>query len=103
MLVLSRKNEQAVVVGAPDLLDQLVRITVLEIGNGNVKLGFEADDGVMVHREEVWQRIRNSRPRDPPIVGVGQNGARNAGNLQRVLSGAGKRKSGVRSVAYKTP
>ena len=31
---------------------------VLDIQNGKVKLGFEVDAGVPVHRLEVWERIR---------------------------------------------
>jgi carbon storage regulator CsrA len=35
----------------------LIKITVLEIGIGKVKLGFEADGDIPVHRMEVWERI----------------------------------------------
>jgi carbon storage regulator CsrA len=57
MLVLSRKNRQSVVVGSADGFQYLCKITVLAISNGKVKLGFDVDAGVPVHREEVWQRI----------------------------------------------
>jgi carbon storage regulator CsrA len=57
MLVLSRKTEESVVVGGADGLTRLLKVTVLEIRNGIVKLGFEADDAVPVHRSEVWDRI----------------------------------------------
>jgi len=43
MLVLSRKNNESVVVGGPGSLQSLIRVTVLEIKNGTVRLGFEAD------------------------------------------------------------
>jgi len=59
MLVLSRKNDESVVVGA-DSLGGRVKVTVLEIGNGRVRLGFEANKDVPVYREEVWERICNS-------------------------------------------
>ena len=58
MLVLSRKNDQSVVIGADDSLRGTVKVTVLEIGNGRVRLGFEANKDVPVHRAEVWERIR---------------------------------------------
>ena len=70
MLVLSRKNDESVVVGGTDGLRGAVKVTVLEIGNGIVRLGFEADSDVPVHREEVWERIRATRPRDPPTGGL---------------------------------
>ena len=57
MLVLSRKTQESVVVGGTDGLTRLLKVTVLEIRNGMVKLGFEADDTVPVHRTEVWDRI----------------------------------------------
>ena len=34
------------------------KVTVLEIGHGAVRLGFEVDKAVPVHRWEVWERIR---------------------------------------------
>src|SRR4051812_10784937 len=57
MLVLSRKSQESVVVGGPGGGERLLVVTVLEIGNGMVRLGFEADRSVAVHRREVWERI----------------------------------------------
>lgn len=60
MLVLSRKNSEAIVVGnATDAAGhpQQVIITVLRIGHGFVKLGIEAPGSVAVHRLEVWDRV----------------------------------------------
>ena len=65
MLVLSRKNRESVVVGGADGFHRLLKVTVLEIQGGNVRLGFEVDPDVPVHRSEVWERIRgngNGRP-----------------------------------------
>jgi carbon storage regulator CsrA len=45
-------------------MDRLVTVTVLEIGAGKVRLGFEAPNAVPVHRGEIWERIRTARP--PP-------------------------------------
>lgn len=58
MLVLSRKSRQSVVVGGTDGFEHVLKVTVLEIRPGSVKLGFEADAKVPVHRSEVWERIQ---------------------------------------------
>jgi carbon storage regulator len=66
MLVLSRKNQEAVVVGGSDRFERLLKITVLEIRGSHVRLGFEAEADVPVHRWEVWERIRaGTRPNGP--------------------------------------
>lgn len=62
MLVLSRKHLEAVMVGGSSGFEHMLKVTVLEIGRGNVKLGFEVDAAVPVHRWEVWQRIRAGAP-----------------------------------------
>jgi carbon storage regulator CsrA len=37
-------------------------VLTLEIRGGRVKLGFEVAKDVPVHRQEVWERIRESGP-----------------------------------------
>jgi carbon storage regulator len=64
MLVLSRKNRESVVVGGTDGFHRLLKVTVLGIKGTNVKLGFEVDADVPVHRAEVWERIQAGRPFD---------------------------------------
>jgi carbon storage regulator len=59
MLVLSRKNRESVVIGGSDGFHRLLKVTVLGIRGTNVKLGFEVDDDIPVHRSEVWERIRD--------------------------------------------
>ncbi len=67
MLVLTRKCQEAVVVGGADGVETLLKVTVLGIEKGKVRLGFEARDDVPVHRMEVWERIRaNVQGRGPP-------------------------------------
>jgi carbon storage regulator CsrA len=63
MLVLSRKSRESVMVGGAGGCDRVLKVTVLQIGRGKVKLGFEVDAGVPVHRWEVWERIH---PGDRP-------------------------------------
>lgn len=67
MLVLARKHRESVVVGEASGSEQLLKVTVLEIRSGSVKLGFEADASVPVHRAEIWERVRAEKQRiDPP-------------------------------------
>ena len=44
-------------VGGADGFHRLLKVTVLAINGGRVRLGFEADASVLVHRGEVWDRI----------------------------------------------
>ena len=57
MLVLSRKSQESVVIGGTDGAHRLMKVTVLDIQGRNVRLGFEVDAEVPVHRSEVWERI----------------------------------------------
>jgi len=66
MLVLTRKSQEAVVVGSADYLERMLKVTVLEIYGGKVKLGFEAATDILVHRWEIWERIRSSTRPDSP-------------------------------------
>ena len=54
MLVLSRKRGEAV------STDNGVKVTVIEIRGDNVRLGFEADESVKIHRQEVWAEIEKA-------------------------------------------
>ena len=58
MLVLSRKSQQSVMIGGADSFHSLLKVTVLGVRGGNVRLGFEVDANVPVHRSEVWERVR---------------------------------------------
>ena len=66
MLVLARKSRESVVVGAANNLNEVVRVTVVEVRGGTVKLGFEAGDEVPIHRAEVWERIRSESVESEP-------------------------------------
>ena len=57
MLVLSRKSQESVVIGGADGLHRMMKVTVLDIQGRHVRLGFEVDADVPVHRSEVWERI----------------------------------------------
>jgi carbon storage regulator CsrA len=59
MLVLTRKSRESVVIGRAGEMQIVLEITVLEIEGGRVRLGFEADTRMPIHRREVWDRICN--------------------------------------------
>lgn len=64
MLVLTRKRGEGVAIG-PD-----IRIVVLGIKNGQVRLGVEAPRTTEVHRDEVYVRIQeeNQLAARTPVV-----------------------------------
>ena len=72
MLVLTRKSQESVVVGGSAGFERLLKVTVIEIDGGKVRLGFEVDKGVPVHRWEVWERIlaagRSIAQRKAPVA-----------------------------------
>ena len=47
-------------IGGADGLHRILKVTVLGITGGRVRLGFEVDPSVPVHRGEIWERIRVS-------------------------------------------
>jgi carbon storage regulator len=63
MLVLSRKTDEKIIIG------ESISITVIEIGNGKVRLGIDAPKDVPVHRQEVYEAIKREQQlradRDP--------------------------------------
>ena len=60
MLTLTRKCREMLVVSGADGLSILVKVVVLEIEKGKVRLGFEAAANVPVERFEVWERQRRA-------------------------------------------
>jgi carbon storage regulator len=66
MLVLTRKSQETVVVGGSDGFQAILKVTVLDVKGGKVRLGFEAAADVPVHRLEVWEQIRGGCAQDKP-------------------------------------
>ena len=70
MLVLTRKLGENIRIG------DSVKITVLEVRSGQVKLGIEAPPEVKVHREEIYARIQEENRKAaaaqqrPPTTGT---------------------------------
>lgn len=54
-LVLSREVDEAVIVGGD------VRVSVVSMGGGRVRLRFQAPDGVVVDREEVHEAKKKDK------------------------------------------
>lgn len=59
MLVLSRKKNESIVINND------IVITVVEIRGDKVRLGIVAPKEVPVHRQEVYDAIRNMNDNDP--------------------------------------
>ena len=57
MLILTRKLGENIRIG------DKIKITVLEIKGGQVKLGIDAPPHVAVHREEIYDRIQEENRR----------------------------------------
>jgi len=58
MLVLTRKLGESVIIG-----DDIV-ITVLDVKGNSARLGIAAPANISVHREEIYNRIKNGEERD---------------------------------------
>lgn len=56
MLVLSRKKNESIVI------DNDIKIVVVEIRGDKVRLGIEAPKEVPVHRREVYDAIKRGQP-----------------------------------------
>ncbi len=52
MLILTRSKEQAIIIG------DNVKIKVIKVSDGKVRLAVDAPPEIEVHREEVYQRIK---------------------------------------------
>ncbi|MEM6366318.1 MAG: carbon storage regulator CsrA [Planctomycetota bacterium] len=71
MLVLSRKKNESIVI------DNDIRIVVVEIRGDKVRLGVEAPREVPVHRREVYDAIQRSNE-------AGQSSTRSPNDSERV-------------------
>jgi len=69
MLVLSRKKDESIVINND------IRIVVVEIRGDKVRLGVEAPKEVPVHRQEVYEAIARGEPAPPAEVAVPDPGA----------------------------
>ena len=65
MLILTRRVGEAVVIGED------VTVTVLGVKGNQVRIGVNAPKTVSVHREEIFDRIKNERDNDPTRAASG--------------------------------
>jgi carbon storage regulator len=77
MLVLSRKLGENIRIG-----DE-IKVIVLDVRGGQVKLGIEAPNSVQVHRQEIYLRIQEANRRaasaPPGWLGTASEGLRSQG------------------------
>ena len=66
MLILSRKNDQAIILGGFAESERTIKITILCVKKGRVQLGIEVDGDVPVNRFEVWEQISAETKRSMP-------------------------------------
>ena len=59
MLVLSRKEEESIMVGDD------VEIKVVGINGNRVKLGIDAPKNLAIHRKEIWVKIQGDQASAP--------------------------------------
>ncbi len=59
MLVLSRKQDEKIIIG------DSITLMVVAIQGDKVRLGIEAPKDVSIHREEVYQAIQRERHAEP--------------------------------------
>lgn len=52
MLVLTRKAEEGIIIGDD------VKITIIEIKGGSIRIGIDAPRHMKVHRQEVYDKIK---------------------------------------------
>lgn len=52
MLVLTRKNDESIMIGSH------IKISILQCEDGKVKLGIDAPQNIKIHREEVFNSIK---------------------------------------------
>lgn len=58
MLILTRKEDQSIRIGED------IRITVVSVGGGHVRLGIEAPRDLAVHRSEIYDKIAEQSDAD---------------------------------------
>ena len=93
MLVLNRR------VGEVVMIFDDIAVTVLDVKGGQVRLGFDADVTVPIHRKEVHERIQRERassststrthPRDRKTVSLRSNRKRRHGTNAPVVAATG--------------
>lgn len=65
MLVLSRQEDETVIISVPPSDRwQRIEVKIVDVRGDKVRLGFEADESVTIHREEVMAAIAMEKEGD---------------------------------------
>lgn len=59
MLVLSRKRDEEIVIQTPS--GEIITLLLVEIRGEKVRLGFTAEQKIIVHRKEVYDAIQRKK------------------------------------------
>ncbi len=62
MLILTRKIGEALMIGED------VTVTVMDVKGNQVRIGISAPKDVAVHREEIFERIKQEKAEEGPSV-----------------------------------
>ncbi|MBC2677167.1 carbon storage regulator CsrA [Pseudomonas sp. CFBP 8758] len=63
MLILTRNTDESIVI------EDDIRITIIDVKGGQVRLGIDAPRDVAVHRQEIYERIKAGVPMVPKAAG----------------------------------
>jgi carbon storage regulator len=82
MLVLTRRPSESIIIA------NNIKITVVSVGPGRVKLGIEAPPNVRVDRQEIHDKLEHSAD----VLSAVAGGEATAPDAQNTLVGAGPRR-----------
>jgi len=81
MLILTRKLGERITIGDD------ISITLLEIKGKHVKIGIEAPSNISIHRQEIYERIREANLESSAVHAVDLSMAANFLQLNKVKDG----------------
>ena len=61
-LILSRERNESIIIGDD------IKVTIVSIRGDKVRLAIEAPTDIPVHRQEIYERIKNGTPKSVPIT-----------------------------------
>ena len=56
MLVLTRKKNEKIVI------DENIIITIVDVRGDKVRIGIDAPDHILIHRQEIFEQLQNNSP-----------------------------------------